>query len=219
MLMVSDTGVGMDEDTRSRVFEPFFTTKPVGEGTGLGLSTVYGIVNQSGGYIWCYSEPGHGTAFKIYLPCSEGAESQPADRSGTSALASGSEVLLLVEDEESVRTLTRRILERHGYTVLEARDGADALRVASGYTSRIHALVTDMVMPELGGRDVFEALVASRPELRVLYMSGYTDDDIVRRGLADAQAAFLQKPFTAASLARAVRAVLDGRDVHSEQIA
>src|SRR5688572_708738 len=209
MLAVSDTGTGMDAATRARIFEPFFTTKEVGKGTGLGLSTVYGIVKQSGGYIWVYSEPDQGSTFKIFLPVIEqdpapGAGDAPAPARG------GSEVVLLVEDEDAVRALTRRLLERDGYTVLEARDGREALRVAAQYPQPIHIVVTDMVMPEMGGRQVFEALAAIRPDLRVLYTSGYTDDEIVRRGLLDTDAAFLQKPFTAASLGAAVRFVLDG---------
>jgi PAS domain S-box-containing protein len=219
MLVVSDTGVGMDDATRSRAFEPFFTTKGPGRGTGLGLSTVYGIVTQSGGHVWCYSEPGRGTAFKIYLPRADGAELRPAEPGQARSTAGGSEILLLVEDEEPVRVVSRRILERHGYTVLEARDGADALHVAARYPGTIDAVVTDLVMPELTGREVYRALAAWRPGLRVLYMSGYTDDDILRRGLADPGAAFLQKPFTAASLARAVRAVLDGQGAAGELIA
>ena len=218
MLTVSDTGSGMDEAIRSRVFEPFFTTKDIGRGTGLGLSTVFGIVKQSGGYIWCYSEPGNGTVFKVYLPRTDCAESMVATPSPVGMVPAGSEVLLLVEDETAVRALARRILERYGYTILEARDGADALRIAARYPDHIDALVTDIVMPELAGHQVFQALVESRPDLRVLYMSGYTEHDILRRGLVQEDTAFLQKPFTAAALARAVRSVLDGREVRSDQL-
>jgi PAS domain S-box-containing protein len=212
MLGVSDTGTGMDSATRDRIFEPFFTTKEVGKGTGLGLSTVYGIVKQSGGYIWVYSEEGRGTTFKVYLPVIEADLRGRASDDSPAASHRGSEVVLLVEDEDAVRVLTRRLLERHGYTVLEARDGRDAVRVAAQYPQPIHIVVTDMVMPEMGGREVFEALRAIRPDLRVLYTSGYTDDEIVRRGLLDTAAAFLEKPFTEASLGAAVRAVLDNRD-------
>ena len=210
MLAVSDTGVGMDEATRSRVFEPFFTTKAVGKGTGLGLSTVYGIVKQSSGYIWVYSEPKLGTTFKVYLPRLERDEiiATTAEHPALAPMQ-GSEIVLLVEDESTVRSLARRVLERHGYTVLEARDGRDALRVSDQYKQPIQLLVTDMVMPELSGRDVWAALSPARPELRVLYISGYTNDDMIRRGLLDPGAAFLQKPFAAADLARAARAVLD----------
>jgi len=216
MLAVSDTGLGMNEAIRSRAFEPFFTTKEVGKGTGLGLSTVYGIVKQSGGYVWVYSEPGKGTTFKIYLPrLDEEASMSPGQL--TAALpAGGSEMVLLVEDDDAVRAMTRRILERYGYTVLEAREGRDALRVAGQYPQRIDIMVTDVVMPELSGREVYQRLSKSRPQLRVLYLSGYTDDEIVRRGLLDSTAAFVQKPFTAIHLAGAVRAVLDGRKVPAE---
>ncbi len=209
VVAVSDTGTGMDGATRARIFEPFFTTKEVGKGTGLGLSTVYGIVKQSGGYIWVYSEAGHGTTFKIYFPVIEEDLTAGTRDESSSALRGGSEVVLLVEDEDAVRVLTRRLLERDGYTVLEARDGRDALRVAAQYPQPIQIVVTDMVMPGLGGRQVFEALREIRPDLRVLYTSGYTDDEIVRRGLLDTEAAFLEKPFTATSLGAAVRAVLD----------
>jgi PAS domain S-box-containing protein len=214
LLAVSDTGVGMDEDTRSRVFEPFFTTKPVGKGTGLGLSTVYGIVKQSSGYIWVYSEPQRGTTFKIYLPRLVADEIGATTTEHPAVVPeSGSETVLLVEDEPAVRSLARRILERYGYTVLEARDGKDALRVAEHYRQPIQLLVTDMMMPELSGRDVWTALSAKRSDLRVLYMSGYTNDDMMRRGFLDAGAAFLQKPFTETDLARAARTVLDARGV------
>jgi PAS domain S-box-containing protein len=214
LLAVSDTGVGMDEDTRSRVFEPFFTTKPVGKGTGLGLSTVYGIVKQSSGYIWVYSEPQRGTTFKIYLPRLVADEIGATTAEHPAVVPeSGSETVLLAEDEPAVRSLARRILERYGYTVLEARDGKDALRVAEHYRQPIQLLVTDMMMPELSGRDVWTALSAKRSDLRVLYMSGYTNDDMMRRGFLDAGAAFLQKPFTETDLARAARTVLDARGV------
>ena len=219
MLALSDTGSGMDEATRARVFEPFFTTKELGKGTGLGLSTVFGIVKQSGGYVWCYSEPGNGTVFKVYLPRADHVKSRATMPARRSTAATGCEVLLLVEDEDAVRALARRILERHGYTILEARDGADALRIASRHTERIDALVTDIVMPELAGHQVYQTLLQSRPDLRVLYMSGYTEHDILRRGLVQRDTAFLQKPFTASSLARAVRSVLDRREVVTEQFA
>jgi PAS domain S-box-containing protein len=212
MVAVSDSGIGMDAMTRSRIFEPFFTTKAPGKGTGLGLSTVYGIVKQSSGYIWVYSEPGLGTTFKMYLPRLEEDEitAATAEQAVIAPLA-GSEIVLLVEDEPAVRSLARRILERNGYTVLEAHDGPDALRVADQYKQPIQLLVTDMMMPELSGRDVWMALRSKRAELRVLFMSGYTNDDMIRRGLLDQGAAFLQKPFTAADLARAARTVLDAR--------
>jgi PAS domain S-box-containing protein len=210
MIAVSDTGEGMDEETQSRIFEPFFTTKPAGKGTGLGLSTVYGIVKQSSGYIWVYSEPRIGTTFKVYLPLMEAEEIRVAAAERAVRKPSlGSETVLLVEDEPSVRSIARRILERNGYTVLEAHDGRHALRVADQYRQPIQLLLTDMMMPELTGRDVWRSLAPKRSELRVLYMSGYTNDDMVRRGLIDADSAFVQKPFTAVDLARAVRSTLD----------
>ncbi|HZI41099.1 MAG TPA: PAS domain S-box protein [Gemmatimonadaceae bacterium] len=210
MIAVSDTGGGMDAATKSRIFEPFFTTKPTGKGTGLGLSTVYGIVKQSSGYIWVYSEPGMGATFKVYLPLLEADEISAETMADLRPAALvGSETVLLVEDEPSVRSIARRILERNRYMVLEAHDGRDALRVADQYKQPIQLLLTDMMMPELSGGDVWSALSKTRPELRVLYMSGYTNDDMVRRGLLDAGAAFLQKPFTAADLTLAVRSVLD----------
>ena len=212
MIAVGYTGIGMDEATRSRIFEPFFTTKPAGKGTGLGLSTVYGIVKQSSGYVWVYSEPGLGTTFKVYLPRLEHDELQTttAEHAAIAPLI-GSEIVLLVEDELSVRTLARRILERNGYTVLEAHDGDHALRVADQYKQPIQLLVTDMVMPGLSGQNLSAALREKRPDLRVLFISGYTNEDVIRRGLMDSGAAFLQKPFTAAELAKAVRVVLDAR--------
>ncbi|HET7585246.1 MAG TPA: PAS domain S-box protein [Gemmatimonadaceae bacterium] len=208
LLTVSDTGTGMSGEVQSHMFEPFFTTKEPGRGTGLGLSTVYGTVKQSGGYILCDSEPSRGTTFRIYLPRAASGQETAAAASVRTAPA-GTEVLLLVEDEEPVRRLSRRILERQGYTVLEARHGADALRVASEYGGEIHGVVSDVVMPEMNGRTMAEQLATLRPNVRVLFVSGYTDDDIIRRGLLDPGMAFLQKPFTAQSLAMAVREMLD----------
>ena len=207
-LVVRDTGCGMDRATRARVFEPFFTTKEQGRGTGLGLSTVYGIVKQSDGYIWCDSTEGVGTAFTVLLPhvpaeerAAEGQDEVTPDR--------GSGVVLITEDEDTIRALSRRILEREGYTVLEARDGREAIRVASGYTGQIDLLITDMVMPNLGGSELFAHLRLLRPDLRVLFVSGYTDDDMIRRGLKDEGSAFLQKPFTAKALAAAAKAAVE----------
>jgi two-component system, cell cycle sensor histidine kinase and response regulator CckA len=207
MLAVSDTGHGMDEATKARVFEPFFTTKEPGKGTGLGLATVYGIVKQSGGSIGVYSEPGHGAAFKVYFPvvAESAAAVQAQPRPAT---LHGTETVLVVEDEAEVRILTRTALENHGYTVLEASRGEEALEVADGHP--IHLLVTDVVMPGLNGRQVAESLRACQPALKVLFISGYTDDAVVRHGVLQAEAAFLQKPFTAAGLANKVREVLDG---------
>ena len=211
LLAVSDTGQGMDEATRSRVFEPFFTTK--GErGTGLGLATVYGIVRQSDGHVTVYSEVGRGTTFKVYLPrVLDGVPTAPAEVV-RAAPPRGSETVLLVEDEDGVRALAGYVLRDCGYEVLEARNGAEALRVAGGHTGQIELVVTDVVMPQMGGREVAERVAALHPEARVLFLSGYTDDAIVRHGILEEEVAFLQKPFTTAALARKVREVLDGRE-------
>ena len=209
MLAVSDTGVGMDAATQERLFEPFFTTKEKGKGTGLGLSTVYGIVKQSGGYIWVYSEPGMGTTFKVYLPrVDEAALVLPA-RSTESIPALGTETILLVEDEPAIRALSRRVLEASGYRVLEAGNGTDALERARTEEGPIHLLLTDLVMPNMGGSDLASRLQELRPDIRVLFMSGYTDDGVVRGGLLGQGQAFLQKPFTPQGLARKVRELLD----------
>jgi len=210
LLAVADTGCGMDQATITRVFEPFFTTK--GEhGTGLGLATVHGIVRQSGGHVGVYSEVGRGTTFKVYLPRVETPASAPPSRPGRSAMPRGSETVLLVEDEDGVRALTRHVLRGCGYTVLEARDGAEAIRVAQAHTGRIDLLTTDVVMPRMGGREVADRVSAIHPGIKLLFLSGYTDDAVVRHGILEAQVAFLQKPFTPTSLATKVRDVLDGR--------
>jgi CheY-like chemotaxis protein len=210
LLAVTDTGVGMDSATQARIFDPFFTTKEPGKGTGLGLSTVYGIVKQSGGNIWVYSEPGHGTTFKVYLPRVEDAE-EPAE-APRALPGRGTETVLLVEDEEEVRTVAREILESYGYTVLEARHPADAVAIGEHYAGAVRLLVTDVVMPEKSGRELAEHLTLLRPEMKVLYISGYTDDAIVHHGVLDPGTPFLQKPFTPAALARKVREVLDSQD-------
>jgi CheY-like chemotaxis protein len=209
MLAVSDTGVGMDAETRARIFEPFFSTKELGKGTGLGLAIVYGIVRQSGGYIWVYSEPGRGTTFKIYLPQvgEDNQSAQPAELR-TDAPA-GSETILLVEDEEAVRALAGKVLEDRGYKVLESTSPEHALLLARQRQEPIHLLLTDLVLPGISGRKVAECLASLQPSIKVLYMSGYTDDSVVRNSVMEANAAFLQKPFTAASMARKVREVLD----------
>jgi PAS domain S-box-containing protein len=211
MLEVRDSGCGMDEATAARIFEPFFTTKGEGKGTGLGLATVYGIVKQSGGTISVHSAPEMGTTFRIVFPAADAIDPAKLVRDKAETSDAGSETILLVEDDSSVRDLAQRVLEMRGYTVLPASDGADALRIALGPDVLIDLIVTDVVMPGMNGREFVEALSGRTPGIPVLYMSGYTDDDIIRRGLSDSKVAFLQKPFDAKSLARLVRSVLDAR--------
>ena len=206
-LSVSDTGMGMDKETQSRIFEPFFTTKEKGKGTGLGLSTVYGIVKQSGGYVLVQSEEQRGTTFHIYLPRVEGVAEKHAPPVPTAALG-GSETILLVEDEDSVRQLVRDTLAAKGYRVVEAENGAAGLAAASRHDGRIDLVITDVVMPGMGGRELVGQLAQLRPETRVLYLSGYTEDAILSEGTIETGAAFLQKPFTLQNLSRKVREVL-----------
>ncbi len=213
-LMVSDTGIGMDAETRARVFEPFFTTKELGKGTGLGLATVYGIVRQTGGYIWVDSAPGQGTVFRVYLPRHDVPTSAGAGEVSSAAvgrLPVGRETVLLVEDEATVRELMQGTLERHGYRVLSAGSGEAALALVAGHTGPVDLLVTDVVMPGMRGPDLAARLVPAHPRLRVLFMSGYADDAVLQDGVRDGQAAFLQKPFTREALALKVREVLDTR--------
>jgi len=201
----------MDKATVARIFEPFFTTKGE-QGTGLGLATVYGIVKQSGGHITVYSEPGHGTVFKVYLPRDREQDPTASSRANAQPRCSksgGTETVLLVEDEDAVRALARAVLQHHGYNVLEARRGEEALRISEQYVDRIHLLATDVVMPNMSGRQLAEHLAVTRPEMKVLYMSGYMDDAIVRHGLLSASTSFLQKPFTPSGLSAKVRQVLD----------
>lgn len=207
MLAVTDTGVGMDADTQAHIFEPFFTTKPKGKGTGLGLATVYGIVKQSGGHIWVYSEPAHGTTFKVYLPRIESRTSVVKKAASTASLE-GTETILLVEDAPAVRTLARDVLESKGYRVLVASGPAEAVRISDEFDGTIHLLLTDVVMPTMGGRQLAEHLAFSRPQMKVLYTSGYTDDTIVRHGVLNEGIQFLQKPFNPEGLARKVSEVL-----------
>jgi PAS domain S-box-containing protein len=215
-LVVSDTGRGMDGETQARVFEPFFTTKQPGQGTGLGLSMVYGIVKQSGGYIWVYSEPGRGATFKIYLP----QVTDPGDETGTIVSASsprGKETILFAEDEESVREIVSGFLESKGYQVLEAADGASAEQIAKSHNGEIALLITDVVMPKKGGRELAEDLRKALPNLKVLFISGYTGDFAVRNAFLESGAVFLQKPFSMQSLAKKIREVLDGARVATSQ--
>ena len=209
MLVVSDTGCGMDVETREKIFEPFFTTKGTGEGTGLGLSTVYGIVKQSDGFIGVDSEPGLGTTFKIYLPRVDEVTEPLEPRTDPVELRQGTETVLLVEDEEMVRALVGDVLERNGYRVLEAPGGPKAIEIAEQHEGHINLLLTDVVMPGMSGRELAEELTRLRPELKVLYMSGYTAEAPSDRGLSNQGTPFLQKPFTPPALMQRVRDLLD----------
>jgi PAS domain S-box-containing protein len=208
LLSVSDTGIGMDEEVRTHLFEPFFTTKEKGKGTGLGLATVYGIVKQSGGYIWVYSEPGRGSTFKIYLPRVDEAEPETRPAAVELETLRGTETVLVVEDEESLRQLMCEFLRQSGYTVLEAGDATSALAVAARH-AEISLLVTDVVLPGRSGRELAETLQKKRPQLKVVYVSGHTDDAMLRHGIDDPGVAFLQKPFSRDAFLRKVRATLD----------
>ncbi|MFH1950913.1 MAG: ATP-binding protein [Pseudomonadota bacterium] len=225
MVAVSDTGMGMDEEIQSHIFEPFFTTKETGKGTGLGLSMVYGIVKQSGGFIWVYSEPGQGTTFKIYLPAIVPHSETQARRAGLPKVEAeeefaeeeqtqpqnleGSETILLAEDDDSLRELVRSILQKYGYSFLEAQDGKEALRLSEQHEGPIHLLLTDVVMPGMSGRELADRLQPLQPKMRVLYMSGYTDNAIVHHGVLESGIQFIQKPFTPKVLVSKVRMVLD----------
>lgn len=218
MLAVSDTGSGMDIEAQSHIFEPFFTTKQKGKGTGLGLSTVYGIVKQSGGNIWVYSELGKGTAFKIYLPRIEEAAEKVATRPSLGEIASGSETILLVEDEEMVRKLIGETLQMQGYQVLEAAGAGEALLISEKYEGPIHLMVTDVVMPLMSGRELAIKLGPIRPATKVIYMSGYTEDTVVHHGVLEPGVDFIQKPFSPDALARKVREVLENTRAFSANI-
>jgi PAS domain S-box-containing protein len=210
MLVVSDTGQGMDPETLSHIFEPFFTTKAPGQGTGLGLSTVYGIVKQGGGHVWTYSEPGRGTTFRIYLPAAveDGAGAREADLT-RQVETRGTETILVLEDEPALRRLVETILDQQGYTILEAATPEQALRLCDEHAGSIDLLVTDVVMPGMSGRQIAEFAVQRRPSLKVLYMSGYTADAIAHHGVLESGVAFLQKPFSSESLLQKVREVLN----------
>lgn len=209
MLEVRDTGCGMDEETQKRVFEPFFTTKATGKGTGLGLATLHGIVRQSGGSVTVESAVGKGAAFRVYLPVVADPEQESGTAKPSPSIPSGNETILLVEDEEPIRYLASRILQTCGYRILEAGDGKDALEVARNHPGQIDLLLSDVVMPHLGGRALAEQLPLSRPHCKILFLSGYTDDAVIGDGVLQNEFAFLQKPFTPSSLAQKVRAVLD----------
>jgi signal transduction histidine kinase/ActR/RegA family two-component response regulator len=209
MLAVSDTGTGIEKATLARIFEPFFTTKESGKGTGLGLSTVFGVVQQSGGSVWVYSEVGKGTTFKVYLPRVDAAVETVGEAMPPATLR-GSETILLVEDDDQVRVVARGILRRSGYHVIEARNAGEALLHSEKHPTTIHLLLSDVVMPQMSGPELAKRLASARPEMKVLCMSGYTDDSIVRHGVLEAHIAYLQKPITPEALNTRVREVLDG---------
>ncbi|MEI9936561.1 MAG: ATP-binding protein [Pseudomonadota bacterium] len=208
MLAISDTGVGMDEETQARIFEPFFTTKEQGKGTGLGLSTVFGIVRQSGGNIWVYSELGSGTTFKVYFPISNEEDVRIPELASPLTMH-GTETVLLVEDQDEVRQVALQILRRYGYHVIEARNAGEALLICERHPRTIHLLLTDVIMPLMSGRQLAERLVQAVPDLKVLFMSGYTENTIVHHGILDSGIAYLQKPLVPDALLRRVREVLD----------
>ena len=208
VLRVTDTGTGMDAATLERAFEPFFTTKPRGKGSGLGLATVYGIVRQSGGHVDVESTPGAGTTFRIYLPRVTG-EAEAGAEDAAAAPARGAETVLVVEDDERVRALARKVLEQAGYRVLVAAGGKEALAAAEGHDGPIDLLMTDVVMPEMSGRTLTRRLAQRHPGLKVLYMSGYSDEDIAQHGVFEAGIPFIKKPFTPSLLTQKLREVLD----------
>jgi CheY-like chemotaxis protein len=208
MMAVSDTGRGMEESTRQRIFEPFFSTK--GErGTGMGLATVFGIVKQHNGSIWVYSEMGSGTTFKVYLPITDSADVEEKRDSQPQGSLAGDETILLVEDDQAVRELAHELLNHQGYTVLPAENGIEALAVINTHDGPVHLLLTDVVMPGMNGKELYRQAATRHPSLKVLYMSGYTDNVIAQRGVLEDGIAFIQKPFTVEAITAKVRAVLD----------
>jgi signal transduction histidine kinase len=209
LLVVADTGCGMDEETRAHLFEPFFTTKGPGKGTGLGLATVFGIVQQSSGHIEVESQVARGSTFLIYLPGVEEACPSPRSEPSLLPIRGGTQTVLLAEDDDGVRLLARLALQSHGYTVLEARNGQEALTLCHEHQGSVHLLITDVVMPLMSGRELADRLKSRRPDIRVLYLSGYTGDTVLHHGVLETGLAFLQKPFTPAALARKVRDLLD----------
>jgi two-component system cell cycle sensor histidine kinase/response regulator CckA len=211
LLSISDTGIGMDETTKAHLFEPYFTTKEQGKGsTGLGLSTVYGIIKQSSGHVWVDSAPGQGTTFRIYIPHATSRDSLPTVSPRPHVAAAGQETILLVDDEEALRIAARRMLQRAGFTVIQASDGADALRVLAEHTGPVHALVTDVVMPGVGGPELVRRLRDVRPDLPTLFISGYTEEGVRTQGVLHPDAAYLEKPFSPEDLIRKVREMLAG---------
>jgi CheY-like chemotaxis protein len=209
MLAVYDTGTGMSDEIKQQIFEPFFTTKEIGKGTGLGLATVYGIVKQSGGNIEVNSEEGTGTVFRVYLPRVAEQSDEVQVKETADELPVGTETILLVEDEELVRNLSSEILKECGYNVIEARDGMEALAICDSRDCKFDLLMTDVVMPQMGGRELAEKLTEKIPDIKILFTSGYTDDAIMRHGVIEISANFIQKPFTFDDLARKVRELLD----------
>jgi CheY-like chemotaxis protein len=209
LLTVEDTGTGMDAATVSRIFEPFFTTKGPGSGTGLGLAMVYGVVKQSGGYIWVYSEQGKGSSFKIYLPHAAQAVETVVAKKPKESVKRGSETILLVEDDPAVRNLVTSMLESQGYQVLVSQDPGDVAAICEKHTGHIHLLLTDLILPGISGRDIAKHVGKLRPDTKVLFMSGYTDDALIHSHGFDERFAFLQKPFSSGTLGAKIREVLD----------